>query len=289
MRKAWIHSSFEWVDNVLRHGGALSPPLWVRDLLRRPYHALLRLNPYGYALNLGRVVEARVPPEFCSKLMEEYEQDEFARIVDWCRSNVGGLFVDVGCSHGYMSCAALFSNPRLEVVAIDSDLQSLKITGRVCAYAPGNRLHVLQAMVSDEAGSQPMCWRKAVAETEIALADPLLTGNPGTHQYLNLDNPRAAAIPRRQLDDLLAEERASGRPVLVKCDVEGAEYVVLAGALETMRVLRMPILLSVHPAKMQRMGHSVEELQILLRQAGYQYEEFAVDHEHHWLCTARPA
>lgn len=284
MASSWLQRCFESIDNAVRHHNALGQQPWLRNLLRRPYHAFLRLNARGYSLHLGGAIQVQVPPEYASKLMEDYEKEEFAQIVAWGRAHPGGLVVDVGCSQGYMSCAALFSEPTLEVLAIDTDLNSLQTAGRLCRYASGSRLHRVQAMVA-ATSTTPLPWPAAKAQTEVALTDPRITGDPGTHRYLNLDAPEAAGIAKYRLDDLLVEELAGPRPLLVKCDVEGAEYEVLAGAEALMRQRKLPIVLSVHPGKLEKMGRSVQAVVDLLSSRGYGYHEFAVDHEHHWLCT----
>lgn len=284
MTTSLIQRLFEWVDNAVRHQNALGRHDRLRNLLRRPYLAFLRMNVWGYSLNLGGAVRVRVPPEFASKLMEDYEKEEFAQIVAWCRAHAGGLVVDVGCSQGYMSCAALFSQPALDVLAIDTDLNSLQTAGRLCRYASGRRLHRVQAMVAGQSKT-PVPWPTAKAQTEVALSDPRITGDPGTHRYLNLDAPESTGIAMYRLDDLLAQEREGSRPILIKCDVEGAEYEVLAGAETLMRQRQVPILLSVHPRKLEAMGRSVQAVVELLAARGYGYREYAVDHELHWLCT----
>jgi FkbM family methyltransferase len=285
-KSSWAQRLFECVDDTLRHRALLGRHDWLRAILRKPYHALLHLNRRGYTLNLGGV-DVRVPPEFASKWMEDYEKEEFAHIHAWCREHPGGLFVDVGCSLGYMSCAALFSEPAIQVVAIDSDLNSLKTTGRVCRYAGLERLHRIQALVVEQS-SRPVPWTEAEKATTEQLKNPAISGDPGTHRYINLDSAQAlAAIPRYSLDDLLVHEVGGNRPILVKCDVEGAEYEVLAGARRLLATAKPDLLVSVHPGKLPNLGRTVDMVVQTLSESGYIHKEIAVDHEHHWLCLPR--
>jgi len=286
--KKIIQHLFEKVDDAIRHHKKLGDFPWLRNLLRRPYHVLMALNRSGYSLCLGGCVTVKVPPEFNSKLMEQYEREEFQELAQWCSKSNSGLFVDVGCSLGYISCAAMFSNMVIEVLAIDSDLNSLQTAGRVCWFASGReRLHRVQALVVSSS-SRPVGWKEAEWHTEIALRQSGVTGDPNTHRYINLDHPESATIPRYALDDLLKDEIIAGTSMLVKCDVEGAELEVLKGAHELMTKNRCLILLSVHPIKLTNMGHNQAMVEEWLEKCGYSYRQISADHELHWMCTAKP-
>jgi hypothetical protein len=92
-------------------------------------------------------------------------------------------------------------------------------------------------------------------------------------------------LPRVSLDTfLLPMLRERPRPCLVKCDVEGAEQIVLAGAAELMRQCKPTLLISVHPPYLPRFGGSVDAIRQLLTDRGYAIEIIGIDHEEHWLC-----
>ena len=285
MAVTWIQKCMDRLDDALRHRSLLGEHRWLRDRLRKPYHWLLNLHGGGITINLGRCVPARIPAEFASKLMEDYEVEEFRTIRAWCGEHGDGLLVDVGCSQGYLSCAALFSSSQVQVVAIDSDLNSLQSTRRVCGLATGvrDRLFVVQALVS-AATPQPVAWPEAARQTEARLAASGLRGDPGSHQYICLDQAGAGDIPLHTLDALLAGELTSTRPLFIKCDVEGAELEVLRGAAQLMRTRRPGLLVSVHPQFIGRFGGSVAAVESFLNEHGYTYTVLAVDHEQHWLC-----
>ena len=59
-------------------------------------------------------------------------------------------------------------------------------------------------------------------------------------------------------------------PQLIKIDTEGAEVGILKGARETLRTHRPTIFLSVHPRHIIELGSSVEELERLLEDVGYE-------------------
>jgi hypothetical protein len=141
-------------------------------------------------------------------------------------------------------------------------------------------------MVSRES-QRALKWREVEKETSVLL-DSVKGGDPGSHHYITLDNAEAGqGIPRHALDDLLADEIAAGRKMLVKCDVEGGEFEVVSGAARLMRETGTPFVLSVHPTYLPKLGSSVEALRKLLDDRGYEVVWLATDHEEHWLCRPK--
>ena len=78
---------------------------------------------------------------------------------------------------------------------------------------------------------------------------------------------------RRQvtLDEFCTRHDIS--PEVIKIDVEGAEIDVLRGSAQTLARSRPLIYLSVHPAHLVRMGESVEALERLIDEIGYDCRE----------------
>jgi hypothetical protein len=74
--------------------------------------------------------------------------------------------------------------------------------------------------------------------------------------------------------------------MLLKCDVEGAEHLVIDGARAFLTRDKPALLLSVHPLQLREMyGYSADKLRDTIIQLGYNIELLAIDHEEHWLCT----
>ena len=71
---------------------------------------------------------------------------------------------------------------------------------------------------------------------------------------------------------------------MIKCDVEGAELLVLQGVTRILAEFRPTLLISVHPPYLPRFDGSVEEISALLAGAGYNARVIDIDHEEHWLC-----
>lgn len=77
------------------------------------------------------------------------------------------------------------------------------------------------------------------------------------------------AIDKRQimLDNFCKDRNL--KPQLIKIDAEGAEIGILKGAVETLRLHRPVIFLSVHPRHIIELGSSVEELEQFLEGINY--------------------
>lgn len=93
-------------------------------------------------------------------------------------------------------------------------------------------------------------------------------------------------LPSTTVDALVAD--AVPAPTVLTMDVEGAEHLVLLGAMATLAEHRPHVFVSVHPEFM-RDHHGVpdgtELVRTLMRHAGYpddQHLRLCTDHEHHW-------
>ena len=124
-------------------------------------------------------------------------------------------------------------------------------------------------------------------ETMNQLNDPDLKLDPSTTNYVNLDTKiDVSELPRISLDRFLLDRfQECRRPWLIKCDVEGAEQIVLEGASRVMREFKPTLLLSIHPPYLPRFGGSPEQIRLILTANGYKVDVIAIDHEEHWLCT----
>src|SRR5262245_42519722 len=103
-------------------------------------------------------------------------------------------------------------------------------------------------------------------------------------RYICLGDPEAGAIPRRRLDDLFSDRTSDKRATLIKCDVEGAEFLVLSGGEALLRRVHPVLLISVHPSVLFSYGHSKDMLGAYLQGFGYEIRCLAIDHEEHWWC-----
>ena len=81
-------------------------------------------------------------------------------------------------------------------------------------------------------------------------------------------------VRARRLDDIL-REAGVGRVDAIKIDVEGAEFLVLKGAVETLDRYHPAISVELSEEGLKEMGASVEEVKDFMRAHGYAPEQFA--------------
>jgi FkbM family methyltransferase len=252
--------------------------LW--DAVRGPYHRLLNARG-GASIDMPGGVTIRIPAEFALGAWEAYEQEPMRLVAAWARDHRNGLLLDIGCHLGIFSAFALFANPELEVVAFDSDLSSLAAVRRLCRHAPGSP-RTIYGFVSDTGTNEPLTTAEAFTEATLRRHQP--SGDLATTRYICVGDTDVADIPCHALDDLFPPETVAGRPLLIKCDVEGAELLVLHGARKLLGLCRPTLLLSVHPPALPRYGHTPEAVHAFLDDLGYRVAVVGIDHEEHWWC-----
>jgi len=253
--------------------------LW--DAVRGPYQRFLNASG-GVDILVSNSVKIRIPAEFAGGDWDDYEPAAIRLAADWAREHRSGLFLDIGSATGIFSAVVLFAGTDTEVIAFDSDLASLVQTRRFCRHAR-RKLRLVYGFVAD-AGSQATL-AEAVANTELELIRGNRSGDVGTTRYVCIEDLGFADIPRNTLDDLFEVAPVlEPRPLLIKCDVEGAELLVLRGALGLLAHHRPDLLLSVHPPALPQHGHSPEDVRAFLERLHYRISVVAIDHEEHWWC-----
>ena len=276
-------TSIRTIAQSIRHAPGIERAEWFWELLRKPYHQLLNLGGRGVAVSVSGCCTVSMPPEFCGAYWESYEPETVKATVSWLQKNPNALFIDIGCAIGIFSIVSLFASEQVEVVAFDSDLASLKASERMCQYASGNRLQLVHGFVSEQHLSG-LGLSAASTKTQELLSTSSVTGDPGTTAYICIDTNTDSTIPTHSLDGLFFAKNPPSRPILLKCDVEGAELLVLRGAQRFLQELSPQLLISVHPPALPGYGHSVSEVREYLEMAGYNIKVIAVDHEEHWWC-----
>jgi FkbM family methyltransferase len=272
------------IAKAIRHHPMLEGAEGLWSVLRKPYHLALGLGGRGTKVSIGGSdkVTIRIPPDLSGWSVEDYEPENVDALSRWIRRHPGGLFVDVGCSIGFFSAAAMFLDPAARLIAIDGDLESVAATRRFCRYAPTpSRLTTIHGLVTDDAPSCSLA--DAASQTDTRLAASGAWGRWQSIKVAQLDSASEES-PRYRLDDLVG---AASWPTLIKCDVEGAELLVLKGAYRLLAEARCDLLLSVHPwhGMKERYGNTVEDVRTFLEHLGYQIEVLAVSYEEHWWCT----
>ncbi|MEO0794559.1 MAG: FkbM family methyltransferase [Verrucomicrobiota bacterium] len=278
------------MDRLLRRNPLIPKMPWLRNALRKQYHSFMNSSSSGLSVLVGGVMEVRLPAEFCSKEIESYEPECVAALNTWIEHNPQGVVIDIGCSFGYLTCAARFKAPTMPVLAIDADAESLAIARKICSLTPNSeKLELLLGLISPEDPNNRdlESTRKQTADT---LASPNVKGDPKRMNYVNLDTKiDFEKLPRISLNTIFQEWPVPAEsPCIIKCDVEGAEDLVLSGASEALARDNVTLLLSVHPPYLPKFGSSTEQIRNRLETAGFAIEVIGIDHEEHWLCQ-KPA
>lgn len=271
----------------IRHAPILARAEGFWRTLRPVYHKLIDPVGRGVSVRVGRVHRLRVPAALTGVVggWEEYEPECVAATVGWVRAHPDGVMLDLGCAIGMFTALALQQGPRLRVLAADADLASLTCTRRF-AMRDAPRVSLLWGLL-DHSQAQPCTLATALEHSTSRLGalntDPQISDT----RYICLEDAAADAIPHYSLDGLEAAQALPPGPMLIKCDVEGAELRVLQGAVRLLTARRPTLLLSVHPPALPQHGHTVADVSAFLTAHGYRWRLIARDHEEHWL--AEPA
>lgn len=188
---------------------------------------------------------------------EGYTSTTIARLL-----GPGRTMVDVGANIGYFTSLAA---------------SRVGSTGAVWAFEPSpsvrprlerniqlnrfSQVHLENVALSSEKG-----------EATFYLGPPEHTGISSLRA---LDgSARTVAVRTARFDD---EYGQRVRPDLVKIDVEGAEYKVLAGMVETLKRDRPDLVVELTPEFLESMGDRLDAVLELLNSIGYR--AYAIDHE----------
>ena len=279
-------SGFRSVAQRIRHLPVLERAEGLWQFVRKPYHKLLNLGGRGVRVRVGGKADIWMPPEFAGGSWEAHEPQTVEVFARWIRKHPDGLVLDVGSSTGIFSAIALFTTPSVEVIAFDPDLSSLAAVRRMCQHVDRSRLQLVHCFAADVSSEQETI-EVAVRTTAEALAGKRITGDVGTTRYIALSSRVDNSVPTFRLDDLFDAKLLLQRPVMMKCDVEGAELRVLRGFEKSLRRARPSLILSIHPPALPEYGSSKEEVESFLQSLGYKIEIIAIDHEEHWWCEFR--
>ena len=246
---------------------ALLPRSW-RNWLRAPAKSLHWLWDDG-RYRLGARANVEVWPGWslvchpaawrCAYQAQATEPAQVRELAVFLAACTPGMrLLDAGAHFGVFSLAALhFGGPHARAVAVDPSPSACRML-RIQAGLNGlsERLHVVQAALSDHVGTAPM-----------------IDLGPLAHGYYappNSPRPARELTPTRALtvDEVVT---ATGLdPTHLKVDVEGAEAAVLRGAQQTLARATAPrLFLELHNQLVREHGGDPAETLALLRTHGY--------------------
>lgn len=154
------------------------------------------------------------------------------------------IIIDVGSYNGIYALVAKKANPQAKVIAIEPEAVNLEHI-RENAKINDVDIVVLNAVVSNIVGKVQFACTKG-----------------GTGGFIG----EGVEVSSVTLDSLLKNEKYT--KILIKLDVEGAEYNVLQSAVETLQK-DMTILLEVHKEFIKKCGKTSADLHTLVHAIGY--------------------
>ena len=170
----------------------------------------------------------------------------------------GDSFIDVGANFGAFSLLA----SRL-----------VGATGRVIAAEPQPRLAAFIRESASLSEASNIEVKQEAVGAEASRAELMVprddTGRAGFFQnFSGVQDHHRLQVSRTTLDAIAASLPGSGR-VLVKIDVEGSEFAVLAGGRELIASRKPAILIELNPWSASAAGRSTAEIVRVLEDSGY--------------------
>lgn len=164
-----------------------------------------------------------------------YEKDSFGYVLNELKQNPGAVIYDMGANIGYFSllCAASPGSKAM-VYAFEPIPSNMNLLCRHLLMNKVENIIPVNLAVSDHFG---------LIDFSADNSSVSYTYKQSSQYYGN----RAINIKVGIIDlDMLTGQLGFAKPDILKIDVEGAEYDVLKGAVETIRKYRPKILLSTH-------------------------------------------
>lgn len=190
-------------------------------------------------------------------------------ITAWISSRLepGDVFIDVGANFGYYSLlASRLVGETGRVIAIEASPSICEMLRENVALNAATNITTINKAVADRQGT-----------VDIYRGPPFNLGLTSIHDT-HPDSVFEAAVPSGPLASLVGADLSRAR--LIKIDVEGAEWEVVRGLVDTLPSLRedAEIVMEVSPKKGQHRGESVEEIVELFRSHGYKL--YALDNDY---------
>ena len=182
----------------------------------------------------------------------KYEPEQEEALVQYLKP--GAVFFDLGANIGVFSI--LGARGRAKVYAFEPSRKVGRRLGEnIKLNSEEHNITVVPAAVADKSGSLDFY------ETR--------DGNWGVGRIFDF-NPSVQSekyqVPVKSLDEFARE---FGRPDFIKIDIEGAEWLVLNGAKETLAKGSPTVLIEFHPREISSLGGSVEKCVGILEEFGY--------------------
>jgi len=170
--------------------------------------------------------------------------------------------IDVGASFGLYTLGACTHATAGRVIAFEPAPPASDLLERhVGLNNATSRVECLRMAVGDREGACTLHVPPSHSMSSVARSNTVWTGEWADADVAPFE------VPMTTLDAFCG--RRGIAPDVIKIDVEGAEVMVLKGARETLSRYRPLVFCEVHPVELRAVGHSVEEFDALMSEAGY--------------------
>jgi FkbM family methyltransferase len=183
-----------------------------------------------------------------------YERDETAMMQRIIRD--GNVVWDVGANHGFYSATFARRYPNVRVEAFEPVPRTFAALQRnIERNRVSPQVHLHQHGLSDHSGEATFYFYGAGSGNG-SLRD--LSGREDVEEY---------TVQLRVVDDLVAEGVPA--PDFMKIDVEGAELLVLHGAMRTLRQTKAPVFAELLRKWAEPFGYHPQDVLTLMSRIGY--------------------
>jgi FkbM family methyltransferase len=205
------------------------------------------------------------PQDYCGGRLYywgSYELEQTKSLINLVDTLRPGTFIDVGANIGYYSL--LVAAKGVPVIAVEASPRVVPALERSILLNRNlsSRVRLIRAAAGDMEGEGTF-WVNEV------------THNFGLGSTIR-PHPEAQAtavtVPVVILDDVIGLETPG--PLLCKVDVEGAEFRVLKGMINTIRTRQPVFVIEVHPIELKSAGSSAQDVLSLLWDFDYSTEAF---------------
>lgn len=166
----------------------------------------------------------------------------------------GGVVFDVGAHHGFMTCVASGCvGAKGQVVSFEPNPLSVEQWNRAVALNQLENVALVEAAVGDHAGKVALNIQKGTATWNTSLFRDVIRAGYEV-EVVEVDMVTIDAYV----------EKTGLAPDVIKIDVEGAEFLVIKGALKTIQAHRPALIMEFNPiaaeAAHTTIGRLVEDL-----------------------------
>lgn len=250
----------------LRYGSRTEVRDWVvnaHEFVRRHNLNTFIFEPDGTYVRISSGHEFKYVPEQMGGLLglefkQGFESEDIRAVLKLLPENP--VVLDIGANFGIYSILIASSFETSQVHSFEPVPHTASLfRSNINRNHVGSRITINNVAVGSEPGHL------------------LITIDRYAGNYLLTDNSyngNVQEVPVIRLDDYVAEKDLQ-RIDFIKCDVEGAELLVMKGARQTLTRMRPIIMLEIAEEWTRRFGYSAADIKAYMQDAGYEYKHSA--------------